>query len=214
MTYREAISTLTANLANLTDSRDIDFAQSLLQQFTRKGDLSPKQWPYVIKLADKATGKVVERKTVAVGSMKTLIDLFAKAKAHLKRPAIVLQDPTVGEIRLSEAGSKARVPGSINVTTPGSFGERVWYGRVTQQGDFQMSPKVVTPPELVSALKVFAADPVAAATKHGYLTGRCCFCNRKLEDERSTAVGYGPICADHFGLPWGAARIDLAQLAQ
>ena len=28
---------------------------------------------------------------------------------------------------------------------------------------------------------------------------------RALSDDRSTAVGYGPICADHFGLPWGEA---------
>jgi len=34
-------------------------------------------------------------------------------------------------------------------------------------------------------------------------TGNCCFCRRELTDKRSTEVGYGPICADHFSLPWG-----------
>lgn len=32
---------------------------------------------------------------------------------------------------------------------------------------------------------------------------RCCYCNLPLEDERSKLVGYGPICATHWGLPWG-----------
>lgn len=213
MTYREAINTLCANMANLKDPRDVDFARSLVQQFNRKGTLSDKQWPYVIKLAKKATGQEEAPKSVDVGSMKPLIALFAKAKNHLKRPAIVLQNAEVGEIRLSEAGQTARVPGSINVTTPGSFGDRIWYGRITVDGSFQQSPKVNPPTALVEALRVFAADPVGQASKHGHLTGRCCFCNRKLEDERSTAVGYGPICADHFGLPWGETRTDIAAMA-
>ena len=38
----------------------------------------------------------------------------------------------------------------------------------------------------------------------------CCFCNRALEDERSTAVGYGPICAGHFGLAWGNRPAEFA----
>lgn len=212
MTYREALTTLRNNLANLS-FRDKDFATSLLSQFDRKGDLSDKQWPYVIKLAKAATGQEEKPKSVEVGSMVALVNLFKRAKAHLKRPAIVLQNAAVGEIRLSEAGQKARVPGSINVTTPGPYGERVWYGRVTVDGTFQQSPKVVAPTALVEALRLFAADPVGQAAKHGHLTGRCCFCNRKLEDERSTAVGYGPICADHYGLPWGEARTDVAALA-
>lgn len=212
MTYREAIDTLKANVSNLP-LRGQDFAKSLLDQFARKGNLSDKQWPYVVKLARESVGQVEAPKSTQVGSMKPLVALFAKAKAHLKRPAIVLSNPDVGEIRLSEAGATARVPGSINVTTPGPYGERVWYGRITVDGSFQQSPKVVAPTALVDAIRVFAEDPVGQAAKHGHLTGRCCFCNRKLEDERSTAVGYGPICADHFGLPWGEARTDINELA-
>ena len=41
------------------------------------------------------------------------------------------------------------------------------------------------------------------AAQLGHLTGRCVFCSRKLTDDRSTEVGYGPICADREGLPWG-----------
>jgi len=26
---------------------------------------------------------------------------------------------------------------------------------------------------------------------------------RGLDDERSVSVGYGPVCAGHYGLPWG-----------
>lgn len=42
------------------------------------------------------------------------------------------------------------------------------------------------------------------AAKFGYQTGACVFCQRKLTDERSIAVGYGPTCAARQNLPWGA----------
>jgi len=48
-----------------------------------------------------------------------------------------------------------------------------------------------------------ASNPAKTAAEYGKLTGHCCFCEAPLKDARSTAVGYGPICADHFGLPWG-----------
>ena len=56
---------------------------------------------------------------------------------------------------------------------------------------------------VANALIALANDPAKAASDYGHLTGTCCFCNRGLTDERSVSVGYGPICAQHFGLPWG-----------
>lgn len=44
------------------------------------------------------------------------------------------------------------------------------------------------------------------AARFGHQHHRCVFCSRKLSDEtdgRSVDVGYGPICADRYGLPWG-----------
>jgi hypothetical protein len=38
---------------------------------------------------------------------------------------------------------------------------------------------------------------------YGHRTGACVFCSHPIDDERSLAAGYGPICAGNFGLPWG-----------
>lgn len=46
-------------------------------------------------------------------------------------------------------------------------------------------------------------DLVAAAKRHAEATGNCSFCGLELSDPRSVAAGYGPICAVHYGLPWG-----------
>lgn len=53
------------------------------------------------------------------------------------------------------------------------------------------------------AIESLAADPAQFAAAFGKSTGSCSFCGRGLTDERSVEVGYGPVCADHNGLPWG-----------
>lgn len=56
------------------------------------------------------------------------------------------------------------------------------------------------------AIRRLSSETVVSATeaaRFGQLYGRCCFCSRQLTDERSVAVGYGPDCASHHGLPWG-----------
>ena len=139
----------------------------------------------------------------AVGDCDGVHALFDRAAAHLKYPKITLSVPANNEtIIISRAGPDAKVPFSLNVcssTLPGRYG-KLWYGRILRDGTFE----TMRPQEpIATRLRALAADPVAVAAEHGRLTGRCCFCNHGLEDDRSTAVGYGPICADHFGLPWG-----------
>jgi hypothetical protein len=142
----------------------------------------------------------------AVGDLTGVLALFDKAKANLKYPAIVLSVPgTDMSLRLSIASPKARVPGSITVLDAAKGDEgREWLGRITVDGQYQPSSKINGRTEaIVSRLRAFAADPAKVAAEHGKLTGSCCFCNRTLKDERSTAVGYGATCADHWNLPWG-----------
>lgn len=56
-------------------------------------------------------------------------------------------------------------------------------------------------------------DPVQAAKTHAALTGECTFCGAELTDERSKEVGYGPVCAENWNLPWGDFQpVDLDTL--
>lgn len=58
----------------------------------------------------------------------------------------------------------------------------------------------------LAMLETIEKDPIAAATLSGKLTSCCSFCSRELSDERSVIHGYGPVCAEHWGLPWDAER--------
>lgn len=161
----------------------------------------------------------VPQATAQVGELAGVLALFAKAKTHLRWPAIVLSVPELETeteigfaVRITVAGPKAKVPGSLTVTendrtTTNNDGEpaREWLGRVTVDGTYQPARAANGRADAIARrLGELAANPAKVAAEHGKLTGRCCFCNRALSDERSTAVGYGATCADHFGVAWGA----------
>lgn len=162
----------------------------------------------------------------AVGDLSGVLALFAKAKTHLRWPAIVLCVPEIDAdmdvddyaIRLTIAGPRAQAPGSVTVCEndrngTNDYGEptREWLGRVTLDGTYQPARKANGRAEAIARrLRELAQDPVKVAAEHGKLTGRCCFCNRRLgegKDQRSVAVGYGPDCAEHFGLSWGGDKV-------
>jgi hypothetical protein len=204
------INELRELLPALSES-DRNFAGSLLDYHARKGFLTPGQQPWIRKLIDKAKNPPVT-KTQAVGNLSGVRDLLGRAKRHLKSPAVVLGvakivngEPVLDyEVRINEATQRARVPGSLNVVRlPSAECDRTWYGRILSDGTFEHSRRDEPPAKVGELLTRFAADPVETALAHGKLTGRCCFCNSALRDERSTAVGYGPTCAKSFELPWG-----------
>ena len=205
MTALDQINRLRDNLDNLSP-RDRAFAESLLAARS----LSPKQMFWVNKLGERATGVKPPVTSIEVGGISKIVELIDRAKRHLQFPTIVMSGDKHA-CRVSVAGQRARVPGSITVTSAekdAPDGRRTWYGRITPEGNFEPTNRLqaedVT--ALANLLSEFAKDPAGVASRYGRLHGHCCFCRLPLKDERSTVVGYGRTCADHFGLPWGNAK--------
>lgn len=185
-----------------------DFAQSLISQFMDKGRLSEKQKPWVDTLIELATNPPAPPKAVDIGfSVAGIIALFETAAQKLKRPRIRLQ-PVDVYLELHRLTSKSMYPGDIAVKTEhsqetGSKYAGRYLGRVTQDGKFVPRKETLDDfPFLPDFLSQFAATPASIAAEFGRLTGDCAFCRSKLTDVRSTAVGYGKVCAGHYGLPY------------
>ncbi len=190
---------------NLADIRLVrerasgEFVGSVCDQFARRGALSPKQWAAVNRIADDI------RKPKIVLDFAAIIVVFEVAlAAGLKYPKVALLTALGNPVVLSRAGNQARLPGTINVTDGGPYGDNKWYGRIEMDGTFK--PSRDCPDDVVTLLQEFSDDPVSVAAAYGKITGNCCFCRRKLTDQRSTDVGYGPVCAERFGLAWGSRQ--------
>lgn len=138
-----------------------------------------------------------------------IAELFLFAKNKLKRPKIRLLGPEKELLVLSWAGEKSKYPETIPVVQwLGNYNTR-FFGRIYQNGVFDTQNN---PPEwVISVLREFSDNPVKVAAKYGKLTGKCCFCGLTLTDDRSTAVGYGPICANHYRLPWGEKATEFKE---
>jgi hypothetical protein len=151
-----------------------------------------------------------------VGGMAGVVELLTKARnPRLLNPAVlVLANGQI--LRLSIAGERSAAPGAINVTSPGSYENRTWYGRVGRDGTFAPGRDTTqeTATALVVALQALQADPQRAAAEYGRLTGNCCFCGTALTDEQSTMAGYGKTCAGHYHLPYPKKAEALAYHAQ
>jgi uncharacterized protein DUF6011 len=205
------LTSLNAALPNLSSS-DRDFARSLLLQavnaaggFPGSKPLSEKQMHWVRTLAARG-GNAPKPPGATVGDFSAVITMFATASLDAKRnPKIRLQLPNGQPIVLAVAGAAARMPGTVNVTDGGPFGANKFYGRVTPSGKWLPSYGTTneTDTAIIALLTAFAADPLAIAKAYGETTHHCCFCAIRLTDPRSKAAGYGPICAEKFGLAWG-----------
>jgi hypothetical protein len=147
--------------------------------------------------------------------MKGIVALFDTAKSKLRNPAIVLLTQNDRgnevEIKLTVAGSKAKVPGSINVTDLGKYPDNQWFGRIGLDGSFNGTR--IAPVGLNDTLLALSADPVKVATEYGRKTGNCAFCRKPLKDARSIEVGYGSTCAANYGLAWGSTKAKKSFIA-
>jgi hypothetical protein len=178
---------------------DAGFAQSLIQNFNTWGRLSDKQLAWIDTLTQRATAPA-PLPTQQINVQK-IQDLFAIAAQKLRRVKVALQAAAGTPVVFTKAGPSSKYAGQILITDGQPFGMNKFFGRIDANGDFYATRSA---DQGVRDLVVeFADKPAETAGKYGRLTGGCSFCNRKLDDERSLAVGYGPICARRFQLVWG-----------
>lgn len=201
---------LGANIAAL-DAKGQEFGRSLLDQFHSRG-LSQKQEYWVGELAKRARANIDKAQRVVEEvkiDLSPIVALFRKASTNLKKPYVLVDcDNEDGDrLRLKLAGPASKYAGQVYVYLDGTFEERLWLGRVDPERCVYIPSREAQEQRLgdriTQVLVAFAADPVGSAVRYGRKVGACCFCSRQLNDPRSITVGYGPICAGHFGLPWG-----------
>lgn len=136
--------------------------------------------------------------------LPTIPALLKTASAKLKHPKMTFQVEIGGktqQVRLHVAGPRSRYNGQVMVTDGGVFGSNVYFGRIEQDGTFRRAAACTD--TLETFLLAFNKAPAEVGAQYGKASGCCVFCNKGLTTDESLAVGYGPICAKHYQLPWG-----------
>lgn len=124
------------------------------------------------------------------------IQSFLKAAQDrgLKRPKLrVLHLDGKSEVRMSLTVN-GPAPGSVSVTVNDLF-----IGCVRPTG--AVTGELAVQKDLQQHLLRVSQNPVQAAQEYAALMGLCSFCGQPLTDAGSVEVGYGPVCARHWGLP-------------
>lgn len=149
------------------------------------------------EVLDKAPEKATPKGT----AVARIAALFAKASEKLQAPKVIF-GTEAGKVVLSQS-KNPKWAGTIWVGNGVFRGPQ--YGRIVN-GEYLRGKDASQ--EIVDAILAFDADPEATAKAYAKRVGSCSFCARTLVDPRSLAVGYGPICAENYGLPHGEETID------
>jgi len=169
------------------------FAASLLAAYDR-GRVSDKQAYWLVRLTTPTPAPVKV-------SVATIVSLITGAVRALKHPKITLWQMDGSPVVFKIAGAGSRHRGSVMITDGGAYGSGAYYGRISPDGELFAASAMT--PDILNLVIQFSADPAGVAAAHGRRTGHCCFCTRELSTRESLAVGYGPICAQRYELPWG-----------
>ena len=182
--------------------KDNSFAQDLVAREDRWG-LSPDQWAWVHILAIEQSAPAErapqEDMGLDVGEIRARL-LRARGRG-IKHPKIRLDLGDGRRVVCSLCGPASRYEGCVNLTDGGRYPDNIFYGRIDLEGRWR--PTRAAGEDVRVVITSFARDPASTAQCLGRRYGVCCFCGRELSTKESVAVGYGPICADRYGLPWG-----------
>lgn len=146
-----------------------------------------------------------------------IFDLFDKAAKSLQYPRLRYPIDKNNKIVFALAGNKAQFPGTLNITDGGPFGNNIWYGRVKKDYEKKVlhidwNPKIAVDKDFKEIVRAVISNPVGICSITGQKYSYCCFCGTEITTKESLAVGYGPICAEKWGLPWGQIPLDVGNL--
>lgn len=178
-------------------------------------DLSVRQEPWLQLFAISDLQKTAPKsdRNRGTGDYVRIIEMMDNASENKQYPKFILPE---FNLRFHRTGG-GKEPGSVVITSDASYNQNTFYGRIRRDGSMTLRSINSTHPyngdvpsevktrrdEIVWVARKLNQDPEEFAADHGHQSGNCMFCGKQLTDERSTSVGYGPVCADNHGLEWG-----------
>lgn len=206
--------------------RDRGFAQGICDYYNKHGALSPKQSPYADKFFDKIQNPLIPQpnnsyiKTTRPPSRQSTsgaLSIISALQTARKEKLIawprlryyLLPSEVVAcnfaKIIFKRAGDHSRSEGSCTIVGKKESVESddtasFLLGRIELNGDLLLYPQAS--PAVIELLERIISGGLHSFVKNGKEVCSCCFCGISLTNFISIHHGYGPICADNYGLPW------------
>lgn len=204
----EEIDGFRHDLENLVDlhekidemsKKDHDFAVDLYGSYINNRSLSRNQWKWVGKLLERYT-----KQEPIYGSFDPILVMFRLAGSHgLKKPKIRLIGKEGRFVQLNfKPGEKGEKQIDVYVDGWQGHGHRKFAGWISKNMMIPYDKERMTE-EVCDVIQELSMDPMGCAKAMAAKLGACMYCGSRLSDDESKNRGYGPVCADHFGLPWG-----------
>jgi len=205
----DQIATLKAVISKLP-AKDVEFATSLVKQFTTKGSLSDKQAPWVAKLIEKA--QPAHTPTAPKPSMPVAPGAFqafyAAVPAGAVKPAVVLAiREDADDVEDRRALRIAKVPGKqylrLQFRADVKCGDWIYVGALREDSTISYSHeskwlKGFDRNEATILLELFGEQMVDVIAKTGIYFGICANCGKTLTHPVSVKLGIGPVCVHLF----------------
>jgi len=167
------------------------FTKDVYANLYKYGSLTERQLGAVEKaVARDAEWKVakIEASKVPDLDMSGLIQIFANASEHLKRPRLI-----IGDLTFTKAPDTGKNAGFLYAKMNDEYA-----GKISPEGE--LIKGYGCSDESVDKIRAISGDPLAAAQAHGHNTGNCSACGRMLTNELSIELGIGPICRGRWGI--------------
>lgn len=220
----DRVAFLQEHMASLYDKGDRSFCANLCDFYEHKGYLTGRQLVYMVRYYEEVGGKieaeededreqqhpareaVFDPPRVVVNGLP-IVTLFDTAAKFIQKPKIVykLAPPIHGCTNLVfyRTGEHSHAPGSVGVVNGALAPDNSMLATVYRDKPAVFYRGAFGKPELQQVIKLLCEKPMEHLQHNGKAHGVCCYCARPLTDPRSVTAGYGPVCADHWGLPWG-----------
>lgn len=156
------------------------------------------------------------RKNQKIPAGDKVVTLLTQAKkAGIKWPKLKIPVGADKSLVLYLCGPTSNNNGGVSIVNdkPYMSYEQIYYGKISPRGQTVLSKAATSDQQVMDSLTFILEDPVAFAKLYGKQTGCCVFCARELLNASSIYHGYGPVCAENYGLPWGEVPPDDSKLS-
>lgn len=203
--YRELARWLRTQTREVNDS---PFILSCAHQLRRYNGLTYEQWKVVDEIYDRQVAPPSASASTphtqyerAPYEWQTLGVTFTLASAYKTEPtvSVIFNDNNVYRIVLKTFDNNSKY---LFVSRAEDKTHLMSYD--IQRGFIKWSTTNQAVRNMIrESIDRFVSDPVAMMKMYADHYERCGFCGLKLTDPRSIKVGYGPVCANNHGMPWG-----------